>query len=31
MICRFCGCNDFEACRTPAGPCYWVEENLCSR
>jgi len=28
--CRICGCTDFSACQTVAGPCYWVEEDLCS-
>lgn len=26
-ICRVCGCTDLNAC---PGPCYWVEDNLCS-
>lgn len=25
--CRVCGCSDFNAC---PGPCYWVEDDLCS-
>jgi len=28
--CRVCGCDDLHACWTEDGPCYWVEENLCS-
>ena len=29
--CRTCGCWEYNACYTPAhGPCYWVENNLCS-
>lgn len=30
MTCRICGCNDFNACMTPDGPCCWVEPGLCS-
>ena len=29
-ICRVCGCTDDRACMTTAGPCYWVEDDLCS-
>ena len=29
-ICRVCGCTDERACVTPAGPCHWVEPDLCS-
>lgn len=25
-----CGCTNEKACVTAAGPCYWVESNLCS-
>lgn len=28
--CRECGCTDKRACMTPAGPCHWAEEDLCS-
>ena len=28
--CRTCGCTDDRSCRTASGPCYWVEEDLCS-
>lgn len=28
--CRRCGCTDQRACTTPYGPCYWVEQDLCS-
>lgn len=28
--CRECGCTDERACWTLEGPCYWVEEDLCS-
>ena len=28
--CRVCGCTTFHACDTPAGPCSWVEDDLCS-
>jgi hypothetical protein len=28
--CRGCGCTDARACRTPLGPCFWVEADLCS-
>lgn len=28
--CRVCGCSDFDACMTDDGPCWWVEEDLCS-
>jgi hypothetical protein len=28
--CRVCGCTDDRACMTTAGPCYWVEDDLCS-
>ena len=30
MTCRGCGCNERHACLTGAGPCYWVEPDLCS-
>lgn len=31
MICKECGCSDFNACQSPSlGPCWWVEERLCS-
>lgn len=35
-VCRDCGCSDDAACRTAAGPCWWVIEptgrrrGLCS-
>lgn len=29
-ICRVCGCSELDACMTPAGPCAWVSEDLCS-
>lgn len=29
--CRVCGCTDDRACVSQdEGPCYWVEEDLCS-
>ena len=28
--CRVCGCSWDNACVTDDGPCYWVEEDLCS-
>jgi hypothetical protein len=28
--CRVCGCTDEKACMTPAGPCHWVDVDLCS-
>ncbi len=28
--CRECGCTNSRACHTSAGPCFWVEKNLCS-
>jgi len=28
--CRVCGCTDTQACMTGEGPCYWLEEDLCS-
>lgn len=28
--CRVCGCTQNNACLTPAGPCHWVERDLCS-
>ena len=29
--CRACGCTDHAACVDPVlGPCWWVEEGLCS-
>lgn len=28
--CRACGCTDAAACITDAGPCWWVEGDLCS-
>lgn len=28
--CRVCGCTEEKACTTPQGPCYWVEDDLCS-
>ena len=28
--CRICGCTEVTACDTPAGPCRWVESDLCS-
>ena len=29
-ICRVCGCTNECACMTESGPCWWVEEDLCS-
>lgn len=28
--CRICGCTENRACMTDAGPCSWVEPDLCS-
>lgn len=28
--CRICGCTDDHACMTDEGPCYWIEDGLCS-
>lgn len=28
--CRVCGCDDYHACVTSKGPCFWVEDDLCS-
>lgn len=28
--CRVCHCTDTNACLPPAGPCHWVEADLCS-
>lgn len=28
--CRECGCTWNKACLTEYGPCWWVEEGLCS-
>jgi len=28
--CAVCGCTEFSPCRTPEGPCHWVETDLCS-
>ncbi|MCW5727230.1 GNAT family N-acetyltransferase [Parvibaculum sp.] len=28
--CRVCGCTQLNACMTGAGPCGWVEADLCS-
>lgn len=28
--CRVCGCTEERACATDAGPCHWVEVDLCS-
>jgi len=28
--CRVCGCTDTQACMTEDGPCFWLEEDLCS-
>lgn len=31
MICRECGCSEFNACHSPTlGNCWWVEDDLCS-
>lgn len=31
MICRVCGCTDYDACEHPVtGTCSWVEVDLCS-
>ena len=29
-VCRICGCTNEAACETEDGPCYWVENDLCS-
>ena len=30
-VCRECGCWDWNACVDARdGPCWWVEQNLCS-
>jgi ribA/ribD-fused uncharacterized protein len=29
-VCRECGCTAADACITTAGPCYWVEADICS-
>ncbi len=29
-ICRVCGCTAETPCETEAGPCHWVEPDLCS-
>jgi len=28
--CRVCGCTDRNACTSEEGPCFWLEETLCS-
>lgn len=28
--CRVCGCTWNNACMTEQGPCWWVEDDLCS-
>lgn len=28
--CRVCGCTGTRACMTEDGPCFWLEEDLCS-
>lgn len=28
--CRVCGCTHFNPCIDEEGPCYWIEEDLCS-
>lgn len=28
--CRSCGCTWDNACITEYGPCWWLEEDLCS-
>lgn len=28
--CRICGCTENNACITDRGPCWWVEDDLCS-
>jgi hypothetical protein len=28
--CRICGCTENNACITAAGPCSWVQADLCS-
>lgn len=30
LACRGCGCTEDDACATAAGPCRWVEPDLCS-
>lgn len=29
-VCRLCGCTEDHACETIAGPCHWLEPDLCS-
>jgi hypothetical protein len=30
-MCRICGCTELTAClHEEAGPCWWVEHDLCS-
>ena len=28
--CRVCGCTNEKACMTRDGPCYWINDDLCS-
>ena len=28
--CRVCGCTQMQACQTEDGPCFWLEDDLCS-
>ncbi|MBX3447537.1 MAG: hypothetical protein KF765_12355 [Parvibaculaceae bacterium] len=28
--CRVCGCTQENACQTEDGPCFWLEDDLCS-
>jgi hypothetical protein len=30
QLCRVCGCTVASPCETDAGPCHWVEKDLCS-
>lgn len=32
QLCRICACSAYDPCfgRTVFGPCFWVEEDLCS-
>lgn len=28
--CRVCGCAEDHPCMTEDGPCFWLEQDLCS-
>lgn len=30
MVCRVCGCTQYNACQDRYGACHWIEEDLCS-